>query len=640
MPEDRRLAAIMFTDIVGYTRLMGKDEDQAFNILRKNREIQRPIIKKYRGEWLKEMGDGILASFSTSSDAVRCSLDIQKACKDVNILLRVGIHEGEVVFEGSDVLGDGVNIASRLEEIAEVGCINVSGAVYKDIKNKAGISAVFIEEKTLKNVDEPIKVYKIYNMEIENDIAEEESPKRPLKPSIAVLPFVNMSADPEQEYFCDGISEEIINALSHVEGLKVIARTSAFMFKGKHEDMREIGKKLDVETLLEGSVRKAGNRLRITVQLIKVSDGSHIWSEAYNRELKDVFAIQEEISLAIVENLKIKLLGEEKTAMLKRYTDNLEAYNLYLKGSYYSQMLTVDGIKKAFEYYNQAIQKDPDYALAYIGMASNYWIGSYYGRIPPNEAYPVAKDYVGKALELDKSLTEAHSVLGGIYMNYDWNWKAAEQEFKLAIQYNPNHALTHLFYSFFLTINGRYDEAIVEVMRAQELDPLSIYINSHVGFILYFSKQYDRALKELNMTLAMNPNYHLTHYFLGIIYSSKEMLKEAIERYGKAVELSGENPFTVAGLACLKYRSGEKEQAKKLMDSLKQKSEKEYVTPMSFYLFYRMQNNFDQALHYIERAIEEHDSYLPWLLVHPFDRFRIPDEPRFNELLEKAGLGF
>jgi TolB-like protein/Tfp pilus assembly protein PilF len=638
MPEDRRLAAIMFTDIVGYTALMGRDEDKAFQILRKNRNIQRPIIKKYRGEWLKEMGDGILASFTTASDAVRCAGEIQAATKKAGIGLRIGIHEGEVVFEGGDVLGDGVNVASRLEEMAEEGCINISGAVYKDIKNKVGIQAEFIEEKMLKNVDEPVKVYKVCCEEIEDIKVKEESPTQPTKPSIAVLPFVNMSADPEQEYFCDGITEEIINALSHVGSIKVIARTSAFMFKGKYKDIREIGKKLDVETLLEGSVRKAGNQLRITAQLIAVSDGSHIWSDAYNRKLEDVFAIQEEISMAIVDNMRVKLLGKEKVAIVKRHTENLEAYNLYLKGNYYWQMLTAEGFSKAIKCFEQSLQKDPKYALAYIGMATVYWASSYWGNVSPNDAYPQAKKYVNKALEIDNTLAEAYSLLGAINMNYYWNWKAAERELKQALQLSPNSAFIHISYSMLLTFTEYNEEAIAEAKRAQELDPLSSWINTVSGNVYDFANQHDKAIEEYRMVISINPNYFLAHYHLGINYAAKSMIKEAVEEYKKAIDLSDGNPLVMASLAALYYNMGKQDETEKLYIILMKRTKTEYVLPLSFYLIHKARGDHDQVFEWFEQMCNEHDSFLPWMLVFPHERYRIPDQPRFNELLEKVGL--
>jgi adenylate cyclase len=330
--------------------------------------------------------------------------------------------------------------------------------------------------------------------------------------SIAVLPFEDMSPQKDQEYFCDGITEELINALTHVESLKVIARTSSFAFKGKQKDMREIGRKLDVETLLEGSIRKDGKRLRITAQLIKVADGSHLWSEKFDREIEDVFAIQDEISLAIVNHLKIKLLGEEKAAIVVRHTENLEAYNLYLKGNHYCHAATAKGFEKAIEYFNQALQEDTRYAQPYIGIAEVIWLSTFFGNVPPNDAYPKLEHYLNKALGISNTLAEAHYVTGLINTYYYWNWKKAELSFKQALQINPNSAYSHIYYSFLLTCTGRHKEAIREAKRAQELDPLSSYINSYVGSAYYYGSQFDRAIEECQMVISINPNYYIAHY--------------------------------------------------------------------------------------------------------------------------------
>jgi adenylate cyclase len=644
MKEQRKLAAIMFTDIVGYTALMSKDEQHAHQIIHKSRDILKKLIGQYNGEWLQAIGDGTLSSFASVVEAVNCALEIQRTLRDEpELSLRIGIHIGDVVFADGEVYGDGVNVASRLEPLAEPGGICISGQVYRNIRNKPGIAAIFMGEKTLKNVDLPMKVYALAVEEptaaLTESYSAERTPTIKLKPSIAVMPFINMSADPEQEYFCDGMTEEIINALTHIENLRVIARTSCFVFKGKHEDIREIGRKLDVITLLEGSVRKAGNRLRITAQLIKVSDGSHLWSEKYDREMEDVFAIQDEISLAIVDKLKVKLLGKEKAAIVKRHTEDLEAYNLYLKGNYYSQMLTMEEFEKAIVCYEQALQKDPHYALAYTGLASLYWYSSFWGNVPPNEAYPKAKEYAKKALEIDNTLAEAHSLLGVIKMNYDWNWKAAEGEFKQALKLNPNTALIHTYYSFLFTLTENHDEAIAEAKRARELDPLSSYINTHVGGAFFFAGRCDEAIEELRMTLTINPNYFLAHHYLGLAYWERSVMEEAIAEFEKAVDLSGGNPFIITVLATAYYKSGKKDKAEKLFDSLKQRSRDEYVPPTCFYWIHRVRDEQDQAFECLERACNEHDSFLPWFRVTPIDTDRFPDEPRFKALLTKAGFG-
>jgi TolB-like protein/Tfp pilus assembly protein PilF len=552
--------------------------------------------------------------------------------------LKIGIHEGEMVFAGSDIIGDSVNIASRLQEEAQEGCINISASVYRDIKNKADIKTKFLEEKTFKNVDEPIKIYKVICEDYEKEDKTEMSNKKDSQSSIAVLPFVNMSDDPSQEYFCDGITEEIINALSHVGSIKVIARTSAFMFKGKHTDVREIGKKLDVDTLLEGSVRKAGNRLRITAQLIKVDDGSHIWSDAYNRELKDVFAIQEEISLAIVDNLKVKLIGKERTAILKRYTEDLEAYNLILKGRYYCQMMTAEGFRKAIECFEQSLQKDSSYALGYSGMAEVYWYISYWGNIPPKEAYPKAKDYAEKALEIDNTLAEAHAALAGIQMNYDWNWKLADKEYKRAIELNPNSAITYTYYSFLLIFQGRYEEAISIAKISQELDPLTSYINANACWSLIYGGYYDEAIEAVRMSITMNPNHFLPHYILGVAYRVRSMKEEAMKEYKKAVDLSGDHPYLMGVLAAAYYEFDMIAIADKLFDSLKKRSGEEYIPSISYYLIHMSRGDSDQAYEWLKRACNEHSSFVPWYIDTPWEIHRIPDEPRYNELLKKAGL--
>src|SRR5688572_20832772 len=350
MPQSRQLAAIMFTDIVGYTALMGEDEQKAFELLRKKGQIQQPAIERFGGKWIKEIGDAVLASFFTVTDAVQCAISVQQSCNNIpDLKLRIGIHLGEVVFENNDVFGDGVNIASRLQALAPVGCIWISEAVYNTIVNKKNIQAKFVREEMLKNVKGPMRIYEVLpsttsgltssgsNLTVsEQQFSLNKATVKTIpEKSIAVLPFVNMSNDPEQEYFSDGMAEEILTSLSHLKDLKVAGRTSSFQFKGKNIDLQEVGEKLHVRTVLEGSVRKQGNRLRITAQLINVEDGYHIWSEKYDRNMDDIFAIQDEIALAITEQLKITLLEKEREKITKPSTHNAEAYELYLKARFY-----------------------------------------------------------------------------------------------------------------------------------------------------------------------------------------------------------------------------------------------------------------------------------------------------------------
>ncbi len=494
-------------------------------------------------------------------------------------------------------------------------------------------------EKKTKEVEEEIQhenEVKHLRNEDRNEVLSTSEKQVIRVKSIAVLPFVDMSQEKDQEYFCDGITEEIINALSHIESFKVIARTSSFAFKGRQVDIREIGRTLDVESLLEGSIRKDGTRLRIMAQLIKVSDGSHIWSDRYDREQKDVFAIQDEISLAIADNLKIKLLGETKKAMFaKRHSENLEAYNLYLKGTYYFQMQTTKGFKKASDYFELALKKEPDYAPAYVGLAKVNVQSTLFGNVTPDIAYPKAIGYVNKVLKIDSTIAEVYWVLGNIYMYYYWNWKEAEKNFKHALQINPNPSILHIGYSFLLTFTGRHQEAIAEAKRAHELDPLSVYINTYLGVAFTWGGQYDRAIEEYQMSLAINPNYFLTHFHLGNAYFSKRMIPEAVAEFEKAVDLSEGNPFATAGLASGYFLTGQPDKFENLFDGLKKRSETEYVPATSFFLIHRFKGEDDLALEYLKIACKEHDTFLPWLKDNPV---YFPEGSKHMAFIREVGL--
>jgi TolB-like protein/Flp pilus assembly protein TadD len=458
-----------------------------------------------------------------------------------------------------------------------------------------------------------------------------------MEKSIAVLPFADMSPGKDQDFFCDGLAEEIINTIAHNENLKVIARTSAFAFKNKHEDVRDIGNMLGVETLLEGSVKKYGNRMRITVQLIKVEDGSHLWSEHYDREAEDVFAIQDEISMAIMENLKVKLFGEKIKTITKVFTENREAYNLYLKGTYYWQKLTAEGYSKAAECFKQALAKDTEFALAYIGLSYVTGYSTAWGNLPPIEGFSRIKEYMTKVLELDKNLAEAHAGLAGVDVYLNWKWKEAEKRFKLALEINPNAAQIHLDYSNFLTFNKRHDEAIHEAKKAQELDPLSIYINTYTGFAYDYAGEYDKAIDEYLITLEINPNYFITHYHLGRAYFGKGMIRESIVEYEKAVELSGGSPLTVSVLAISYYISGQKDRGDKLFEDLKKKAESEYVPATTIFLIHKVRGEEQKALEWLKKACEDHDTLLPWFRAHPL---LVPEGSVYWKMIKEAGLEY
>ncbi|MCI0698135.1 protein kinase [candidate division KSB1 bacterium] len=491
-------------------------------------------------------------------------------------------------------------------------------------------------DKRFQHINEMLADLSALKKQLESEsIKESTSAKKPA-PSIAVLPFSDLSPQKDQEYFCDGMAEELINALAKLEGLRVVSRSSGFQFKGQAYDIRKVGGQLNVSTVLEGSVRKAGNRLRITAQLVNVEDGYHLWSEKYDRELEDVFAIQDDITRTIVNTLKIKLISGQEAPLIKRYTENFEAYNLYLKGRYFWNKRYEGGLQQAVQYFNQALEKDPAYALAYSGLADCFIILGFYTYLPPKEAFPKAKALAQKALEIDDALSEAHTSLGFVKWAYDWDWLAAEQEFKRAIDLNPGYATAHLWYAVFLMPMGRTEESLAEIQRAQELDPLSLVINSSHGWLLHFARQHDKAVDQGLKTLEMDPNFSTVHIHLGWIYEQQSRYDEAIMEFQKGISLLGDDAFNVVP-ACTHAMSGRTDEARKILQEVSALSKERYVSRYFTAAVYVGLNEKDQAFEWLKKAYEERDGWLVFLKIDPrCDRLR--SDPRFTDLLKKVGL--
>jgi TolB-like protein/class 3 adenylate cyclase/Flp pilus assembly protein TadD len=634
MPQTRNLAAIMFTDIVGYTSLMGKDEKKAFNLLQKNRELQKPIVEQFKGRWIKELGDGVMASFNTVSDAVNAAIAIQKGCNEAKeFQLRIGIHLGEVVFENEDVFGDGVNIASRIQAIASPGSIFISESVYENISNKKDFQAKFVKEQILKNVREPVRIYKVITPDKSEILTiKEQSPDHLPPKSIAVLPFVNMSNDPEQEYFSEGMAEEILNSLTHLKDLKVSGRTSSFQFKGKKIGLPELGHKLGVSKVLEGSVRKQGNRLRISVQLINVEDGFHLWSEKYDRDLDDIFAIQDEIALAVTEKLKVTLLEYDREQITKTHTQNTEAYQFYLRGRYFWNKRSQEGLETSMKYFHEAIDIDPNYALAWTGLADSYNLLREYGKASRNEGYSKAKAAAKKALEIDSQLGEAHISLASLLMNDEWDWLNALNEFKLGLEMNPNYATGHHWYAEWFMFQGSFKQALEEISKAAQLDPVSQAILTDRSLILYYSRQYDKAIEHTMPALQLDANFSSSHRILSLCYQAKGMFDLAIAENSLWGQLTGNHFKTTVALAQIYAVCGRKEEAKKIVESL---SEQEIAAGNDYRalaLVYASLNENDRVFNFLEKSYEAREYSLCCTKIDPkWDGIR--DDPRFIELV-------
>jgi len=462
-------------------------------------------------------------------------------------------------------------------------------------------------------------------------------------PSIAVLPFADMSADASNEYFCDGLAEELLNALGKIENLKVAARTSAFSFKGKDVKVSDIGEALNVQTVLEGSVRKSGNRLRITIQLIDAADGYHLWSDRYDREMSDIFDLQDEITLAVVDALKVKLLGEQKAAVLKRGTDNTEAYEFYLKGLYHFNQWTGEGWRKSIECFEKAIEIEPQYAPAYAGIANSYHFISHVGLHAPHEMAPRWKAAALRALEIDPDLAEAHWALADLNYFYEWDWAEAEREYKKAIQLNPDDAYPHQSYGLFLTTTKRFDEALAEVGRALELDPLSPHVNFIAGATCLFADRLDEALGFVRRMRDLQSGVHLGHWLAGDVFSAQGNHKAAVEAFEKAIAL-GSTQNTLSHLGCVYGLAGRREDALGVLKQLLEMREGEYATAFNIARVYAGFGEADKAFEWLSKAVDERNGELVFL--NGFIQAGAKEswgkdfhtDPRYKDILARMGL--
>jgi adenylate cyclase len=470
--------------------------------------------------------------------------------------------------------------------------------------------------------------------------ASETFPASQWKNSIAVLPFVDMSPQKDQEYFCDGMTEELINRLSNIRELRVPARTSVFSFKGKAEDIREIGRKLNVEKILEGSIRKEDSQLRITVQLVNVSDSYHIWSETFDKELTKVFAIQDEIALTVADKLKLTLLSDEKARLMKRPTENLEAYNLYLLGRYFFNQINEESLNKAIRYFEQAIVKDPSYALAYAGQADCYSALYACGYLALKESYAKAKEAVIKALELDEELGEAHSSLGYLRGFLDWDFAGAEREFKRALKLSPGSVDIYSTYSVYLSMMGRFDEAIAGFKRAVELNPAApeTYVNLG-GFGYYLGGRLDEAIAQIKKGLDIDPNFLLGQLFLASAYAVKGMYREAIAQADKLISAwpTLEDVQTFSFVAWVYAVSGQQDKARNVLSRMLDLRARRYVDAYLIGAVYAGLGEKDKAFEWLAKAYEEHAGQILWIKVDPWFE-NLHSDPRYKELLKKVGI--
>jgi len=571
----RKLTAILSADVKGYSRLMGEDEVSTVRTLEDYRETMSTLIEQHRGRVVDSPGDNLMAEFASVVDAVRCAVEIQEALRAKNAELpenrrmrfRIGINLGDVIEEGDRIYGDGVNIAARIEGLAEPGGICISGSAYEQIENKLPLGYEYLGEHFVKNIAKPIRVYRVpmepggvaeatrrkkrAGLKMWNWAAfagaavllfgagaivawyyfltpstsptgipfeQTRSVKLPEKPSIAVLPFTNMSGDPEQEYFSDGVTEDLITGLSKVSGLFVIARNSVFTYKGRAVKIERVGQELGVRYVLEGSVRKAGKRVRITAQLVDASTGGHLWAERYDRDLKDIFALQDEVTRKIVSALAVKLTEDEGNRIVRKGTDSLEAYDYTLRGMWYLSVITKEANDRAREMFEKATALDPSYALACSLLGRTYLVEWTFGWSQKLQSLEQAYEFAQKSVSLDDLLPWGHGLLGEVYL-----WKKrhdqAIAELEKATNLDPNNADMLTGLGDVLSWSGRPEEAIVLVKKAMRLNPIyPVWYLWGLGHAYFLAGRHEEAITTLKRVLNRNPNFLPAHVYLAASY--------------------------------------------------------------------------------------------------------------------------
>ncbi len=633
------LAAIMFTDMVGYTALMQENERQAKMLRDKHRVVLERLILEHRGQILQYYGDGTLSIFGSAIEAAICATQIQKELQsDPKVPLRIGIHAGDVVYDDEGVYGDGVNVASRIENIAVPGSVLFSDKINDELKNQNAITSVYLGRYELKNVKYPVKLYAIKTEGIVLPTPGQLEGKSAVSDnSIAVLPFLNLSAEKDNEYFSDGITEELLNALAKVEGLLVTSRTSSFAFKGKNTDIREIGKQLGVKTVLEGSVRKYGNRVRVTAQLINSENGYHKWSETFDRDLEDIFKVQDEIANSIVDQLK-KTIQITKTSksLVKVPTENIDAYNLYLKGVYNWNKWSPDFMQNAIKYFEEAADKSPDFALAYARLSACYVFLGAAGFMSNKIAYSKAKEYALKSFEIDPTLIDTLLSLGMVMYFNDWDWEGAEKCFIKALGMNSNSAETHQYYAMLLTTLGYHKKALKEAELAHQLDPLNASISYILSFAYFNNNQIDCAIDQHNKTIEIDPEFGDTWNSLAWIYLKSAKYDEAMKIFTQNLDHPAYKIKALAGLGYAYAKLEQPEKSKEYIKMLESINSDQLPTDMDLAIIYTGLGEMDTAFNLLNSSIDKRIGGLNFINGRYWRE--IHDHPRFKEILQRMNL--
>ena len=667
MSTDHKLAAILFADIAGYTAMMQKNEQDALELLNRFKEALEEITPKHQGRIVQYFGDGCLLSFDSSSNSVDCAIALQKAFSETpSVPVRIGMHLGDVIFKNDNVFGDGVNIASRIESLGIPGAILMSKTIRDQIKNQKEFLLVSLGSFDFKNVEEKMEVFALANPgfvvpkreEMQGKLKDQKnkgilkwtiaiafimvlsfalwyflSQKKTenaiIEKSIAVLPFVNISNDQQQEYFSDGLSEELLNLLAKIPELKVIGRTSSFSFKGKNEDLRSIAQKLGVAHILEGSVRKDGNKIRVTAQLIKATDGSHMWSETYDRDLNGIFQLQDEIANAVVQELKLKLLNVPSANVSG--TRNIEAYNLILQGNYFYDKLDKESVAKAVEFYYKALAIDSTDARAWVCLTNAISRQSWQNYIDQTTGYEKARQTALKAIALDPTYAPGFSELADIKQYYDFDWKGAEKDYQTALSIDPSNADILNSFGDVLHAQGHYREAEQYHRKALELNPLKPLLYMSLASDLSYPGKFAEAIPYYKKVLELDPQYQRARLYIGrnyIMMGKPELALEEIQKENMEV-------FKNFGLAIIYFSLNRKKEADEKLSEFIEKYQDHWRYLIA--QLYAFRNEKEEAFKWLESAYDHRDSWLWWIKNDPWLK-NIQHDLRYKTFMKKMNL--
>ena len=663
--SSRQLAAILFADIAGYTAIMQQDEQKALELINRFKVVLEKTTAEYEGKIVQYFGDGCLLAFDSSAKSVECALALQKSFRDLpQVPVRIGLHLGDVIFRNENVFGDGVNIASRIESLSIPGAVLLSKSIRDQIKNKSAFQLKSLGFFDFKNVEESIEVFAVINegltvplrKKMEGKLKKKSLRKRNIiaalsfilliaaafyiyqtfiaqndkapGKSIAVLPFVDMSAGKDQEYFSDGLSEELLNLLSKIPELKVIGRTSSFSFKGKNEDLRTIGEKLDVANILEGSVQKEGNKIRVTAQLIRTSDGFHLWSERYDRDLVGIFKLQDDIAGAVVKQLKLKLLPT--TANATSSSTNTEVYNLILQGNYFAEKRDKENLAKALDFYLKALAIDSLDARSWAAVGKCYVLQSNWGWIDRNEGLQKARMAANKSIVLDNTRAEGYYVSGQVKM-WNFNWAGAEAEYQKVLKLEPGNADVLRIIGFLYRCTGRFDEAVRLTKQSITLDPVQSITYFNFGQLLYHANHLEEAIVSYKKVLELNPQFPRAHIFLGKVYLLQGKPELALNEMSQETN----EAWRSFGLILTYQALGRKNEVDKMLSDYIARFSKDNMYQIAE--IYAVRGEKDKAFEYLEKAYIAREGRLTYLKGDPLLK-NLEGDPRHTAFLKKMNL--